>query len=474
MGRYDAVIIGSGPNGLAAAITLARRGCKVLILEASKEPGGGMRSGEVTLPGYTHDICSAVHPLAPVSEFFQSLPLDEYGLEWINPDLVLSHPFDDGTAGLLYRSAEQTANTLDEDRENYLNLLLPFFKQMPDIPDNILQPLKLPLHFHKMIDFGRLGIQPLTRFLDHRFNGMKAKAFFSAMAAHSILDLDKWTTAAYALLFPLIGHYSGWPFPKGGAGRLTNAILSYMHNFDIEIITDFQVNKLADIPSARAIVFDVTPRQLLAIAGEHVPYLYRKQLEKFRYGPGVFKIDWALREAIPFKNSESRKAVTIHIGGSADEITRSEKETWRGRHTKNPFVILVQHTAADPSRAPENRHTGWAYCHVPNGSTFDCTMNIERQVERFAPGFREIILKRHSMNTKDYEHYNANYIGGDINGGVQDIRQLITRPVVKWNPYRTGAKGIYLCSSSTPPGGGVHGMCGYNAAQTIIRDFFRF
>lgn len=469
MGIYDAVIVGSGPNGLAAAITLACKGYKILILEAASKPGGGLRSDELTFPGYIHDVCSAIHPLAKASEFFQSLPLEEFGLEWINPEIALAHPFDDGTAGFLYQSVENTANTLDKDREKYISLIQPMLKDMPDILTDILRPIRFPAHPWKMLEFGKKALLPSTKLIEH-FRDIKARAFFSGMAAHSIMDLNSWSTSAYALLFPLLGHYSGWPFPKGGAQQLANAMLGYMNELGIEVITDFKVNTISDIPSARTIIFDVTPRQLLNIAGDRLPSLYRKQLESFRYGPGVFKIDWALKEAIPFKNEQCRNTVTFHIGGTAEEIIHSEKETAQGRHPKNPFVILVQHTVADPSRAPKGRHTGWAYCHVPNGSTLDCTEKIERQIERFAPGFRDIILKRHVMNTHDYECYNANYVGGDINGGIQDIRQLLTRPAIRWNPYRTGARGIYLCSSSTPPGGGVHGMCGFNAAQSILKN----
>lgn len=469
MGIYDAVVVGSGPNGLAAAITLACKGCKILVFEASSKPGGGLRSDELTLPGYIHDVCSAVHPLAKASDFFQSLPLEKYGLEWINPEISVAHPFDDGTAGFLYRSVEKTANTLEEDRERYISLIQPFLKDTPKILTDILRPIRFPAYPWKMLEFGKQALLPATGLIN-QFRGMKARAFFSGMAAHSIMDLNKWSTSAYALLFPLLGHFSGWPFPKGGAQQLANAMLAYMNDLDIEIITDFKVNSLDDIPSARAVFFDVTPKQLLHIAGEHLPALYRRQLEHFRYGPGVFKIDWALNEPVPFKNEQCRKTATFHIGGTAAEIIESEKDVAADRHPKNPFVIFAQHTVADPTRAPEGRHTGWAYCHVPNGSTVDCTDKIERQMERFAPGFRDIITERHVMNTRDYQQYNANYVGGDINGGMQDIRQLLTRPTIRWNPYKTGTKGIYLCSSSTPPGGGVHGMCGFNAAQSVLKE----
>jgi phytoene dehydrogenase-like protein len=466
---YDAVIVGSGPNGLAAAILLQQNGLSVLLLEGKSEIGGGLRTAELTLPGYQHDICSAIHPLAVASPFFETLPLAQHGLEYLYPEIAAAHPFDDGTAAILERSVEKTAQLLGADEQAYLKLLKPVVENWPLIATDVLAPLHFPKHPLAMAQFGLDALTSAT-FLKKRFKTQVAKGLFGGMAAHSIQPLSNLATSAIALVLMSQGHLKGWPVPKGGSKQIAGALASYFTSLGGKIETDFYVKSLDQLPSAHAVLFDITPKQLLKIAGHKFSSLYRWQLERYRYGMGVFKVDWALDAPIPFKNERVKQAGTVHIGNTFEEIASGEQQIWQGKHPEKPYVLLAQQSQFDPSRAPEGKHTAWAYCHVPNGSEKDMTNIIEQQVERFAPGFRDIILAKHTFNTIQLEEYNPNYIGGDINGGVIDIGQLFTRPALRWSPYKTSAKGLYICSSSTPPGGGVHGMCGYHAAKKALSD----
>jgi phytoene dehydrogenase-like protein len=469
MADYDAIIVGSGPNGLAAGITLARQGWRVLLLEAKATVGGGMRTAELTLPGFHHDICSAIHPLGMGSPFFKTLDLAEYGLEWIQPELPLAHPFDDGTAVALHQSLEETAAQLGDDGSTYRRLFAPLVADWDKIAREFLGPLSLPRHPLAMAKFGLRAVWPTTTFAKTLFRTERARALFAGLAAHAIMPLEWPLTAAFGLMLGTLGHKVGWPLPQGGSQSIADALAAYLTDLGGEIVTNHEVKSLAELPPARAVLLDVTPRQLLAIAGEALPPSYRRQLENYRYGPGVFKLDWALSEPIPWRAAACRRAGTVHLGPTLDEMALSERVIWQGKVAERPYTLVTQQSLFDDSRAPVGQHTGWAYCHVPNGSTVDMTAAIEAQIERFAPGFRDTILARHTMSTHDFQQYNPNYIGGDINGGVQNWRQLFTRPVPRLNPYTTPLPNVFLCSSATPPGGGVHGMCGYHAAQTVLR-----
>ncbi|MFS2185338.1 phytoene desaturase family protein [Mucilaginibacter sp. Mucisp84] len=468
---YDAVIVGSGPNGLAAAILLQQNGLSVLLLEGKSTIGGGLRTEELTLPGYKHDVCSAIHPLAIGSPFFETLPLHEHGLEYIYPTISAAHPFDNGTAAVLKKSIIETANLLGADRDTYIKLMAPLVTSWPGLAPDVLGPLTFPKH---PVDLAAFGLAALTsvNYLAKRFRTEEAKGLLAGMAAHSILPLTNLTTSAIALVLMVNGHLKGWPVPKGGSVKIAEALASYFTSIGGRIETNTYINNFDQLPSAKTILFDVTPKQLLQIVGHKFSSLYKWQLERYRYGMGVFKVDWALDDVIPFKAGEARQAGTVHIGGTLKEIAACEQQIWGGLHPEKPFVLLAQQSLFDNTRAPRGKHTAWAYCHVPNGSNKDMTDIIEKQVERFAPGFRERIIGRHTFNTGQLENYNPNYIGGDINGGVIDIGQLFTRPVLRRSPYRTSAKGIYICSSSTPPGGGVHGMCGYHSAKRALKDVF--
>lgn len=469
--QYDAVVVGSGPNGLSAAILLQQQGLSVLILEAKDTIGGGMRSAELTLPGFNHDICSAIHPLAAGSPFFTKLPLDKHGLEYIYPTLAAAHPFDDGTASVLRGSVHDTAEALGGDSAAYVKLLSPLVKTWPDIAADVLAPLHFPKYPLDMAAFGLNALQSATS-LARLFRTREARGLWGGMAAHSLQPLTNLATSAFALVLLATGHTKGWPIPKGGSSAIGNSLASYFTSLGGVIHTGVHVRSMHDIPAAKAVLFDLTPKQILDIAASRFSRFYAWQLSRYRYGMGVFKVDWALDGPIPFTSADTRQAGTVHLGNTLEEIAVSEKLTSQGIHVEKPFVLLAQQSLFDTSRAPAGKHTAWAYCHVPNGSTVDRTEAIENQVERFAPGFKDLILARHTMNTAEIEVYNPNYIGGDINGGVIDLGQLFTRPVLKSSPYRTSAKGIYICSSSTPPGGGVHGMCGYHAAKQVLRDVF--
>ncbi len=467
--EFDAVIVGAGPNGLAAAIVLARAGCSVLVIEAAEAIGGGACSAELTLPGFVHDICSAIHPLGAGSPLFRAFPLDRFGLEWIQPSAPLAHPLDDGTAVLLERSVDATATGLGPDAAAYRRLMSPLVADAERILRFILGPFRIPRHPLTLARFGLKALRSAAGLASEQFAGERARALFAGLAAHSMLPLERSPSAAVGLVLAMLGHTAGWPLPRGGSQRIADALVGYLRSLGGEVVTGRPVRALDELPPARAVLFDLTPRQVLAIAGQRFPAGYRRQLERYRYGPGVFKVDWALAGPIPWRAPECQRAATVHLGGTLAEIAASEREIALGRHPERPFVILAQPSLFDPSRAPEGKHTAWAYCHVPNGSRVDMTERIEAQVERFAPGFRDVILARSVMGPADLERYNPNYVGGDINGGLQDLRQLFTRPAPRLNPYTTPDPHLYICSASTPPGGGVHGMCGYWAARAALR-----
>lgn len=473
--QYDAVVIGSGPNGLAAAITLARAGHSVIVYEAKETIGGGARSMELTLPGFVHDVCSAIHPLGMASAFFRTLPLERYGLEWIQPPAPLAHPLDDGTAVMLERSIEETASGLGRDASAYRRLMKPLAAHWDVIADAFLGPLRIaPLirHPFTLAHFGLSAIQSACGLTEHTFRETRARAMLGGISAHWMLPLEQMPSAAPALVLGVLGHTVGWPIPKGGSQHIAEAMAAYLQALGGEIVTGTEIKSLEMLPASRVVLCDVTPRQLLGIAGTRLPTGYQRRLQRYRYGPGVFKLDLALDGPIPWAAAECSRAGTVHVGGTLAEIAAGEAAVWRGEHPERPFVLLAQQSLFDSTRAPAGKHTAWAYCHVPSGSSFDMTERIEGQVERFAPGFRDRILARHSFTAAQLHDYNANYIGGDINGGVQDLRQLFTRPTLQVNPYATPVEGLYLCSSSTPPGGAVHGLCGYFAAQTAIKKMF--
>lgn len=469
--EYDAIVVGSGPNGLAAAIALQQEGLSVLIIEGKDTIGGGMRTAELTLPGYRSDICSAVHPMGAGSPFFQQLPLEKFGLEYIDPPILAAHPLDNGTAPVLKHSLAETAELLGADKETYADLLGQIVALWPGIAPDILGPLHFPKKPFDMARFGLKALQSATT-IAKKFKTTEAKALFAGMAAHSMLPLDAATTAAVGLVLSVNGHLKGWPVVKGGSQNLANALAAYFTSLGGKIQTGWMVKSLKELPSAKAILFDTSPKQLLEIAGEVLPQSYHRQLQKFRYGMGVFKVDWALDGPVPFTAPECLEAGTVHIGGTIEEIARSEQETSERKLTDKPFVLVAQQSLFDATRVPEGKQTVWAYCHVPNGFMADRTDAIENQIERFAPGFKDRIIARHTYNAAQMQDYNPNYIGGDINGGMLDLRQLFTRPTMRVSPYTTPAKDIYLCSASTPPGGGVHGMCGYYAAKKVLKDHF--
>jgi len=468
---YDAIVVGSGPNGLAAAIAMQQAGISVLLIEGKEVIGGGLRTAELTLPGFQHDICSAVHPMALASPFFASLPLHNHGLTYIDPTIPAAHPFDDGSAAVLYRSIVDTADSLGIDKQVYLDLIEPIVSDWQKLVGNLLSPLRFPKYPIPLLKFGINALQS-ARMISKSFATEKAKGLWGGMAAHSIQPLSNLTTAAIGMVLSAVGHIHGWPIPKGGSQSIAYALESYFISLGGVVQTGNMINSLNQLPSSKVVLLDVTPKQLQQIAGDDLSRFYNWQLNNYRYGMGVFKIDWALSEPVPFTAAEVRKAGTVHLGNTFHEIEQSEKLSASGKIAQKPFVLMAQPSIFDRTRAPEGKHTAWAYCHVPSGSTTDMTNIIERQVERFAPGFIDTIIGKHTMNTHEIQAYNPNYIGGDINGGILDIRQLYTRPALRISPYRTSKKGLYLCSSSTPPGGGVHGMCGYHAAKQALSDMF--
>lgn len=470
--EYDAVVVGAGPNGLSAAVELARAGLSVLVLEAEDQIGGGARSAELTEPGFIHDICSAIHPMAVVSPFLRELPLAQWGLEWSYPELTLAHPLEDGSAAVLTPSVEETAWGLGDDGAAYERLLGPLVRNADTLFEEILRPLRVPRHPLLMARFGLQAVRSAESVVRKRFDGEKARALFAGAAAHSFVPLDFAGSASFGLALLLAGHAVGWPCARGGSQRIADALAGYLRHLGGEIRTGHRVRSMADIPSSRAVLFDLTPRQVVEIAGDELPSRYRRRLSRFRYGPGVFKIDWALDGPIPWAAESCRLAGTVHVGGPYESVAASEAAAWRGEHPERPFVLVAQQSGFDPTRAPEGRHTGWAYCHVPHGSDVDMTEAVERQVERFAPGFRDRVVARHTMTAVEIEARNANMIGGDIGGGANTLWQFLSRPVLRLDPYTTPNDRLFFCSSSTPPGGGVHGMCGSNAARSALRRVF--
>ncbi len=471
--EYDAVVVGAGPNGLAAAITLAQAGRSVLLLEANATVGGGARSAALTLPGFVHDLGSAVHPLCLASPFLRALPLARYGLEWVHPALPAAHPLDDGAAVVLRRSLADTAHALGADAAPYRRLMQPLLDEWQALVEETLQPLwHVPRHPLLLARFGLQAIRSARGLAEAWFAGEPARALFAGMAAHAILPLEQMGTAAFGLTLALLGHAVGWPVPRGGAQCVADAMVAYLRALGGHVETDTPVQDLRELPPARAVLLDLTPRQLLHLAGDRLPSSSRRRLERFRYGWGVFKVDYALDGPIPWTADVCTSAGTVHLGGSLGEIAAAERAVGQGHHPERPYVLLAQPTLFDDTRAPEGRHTAWAYCHVPQGSAVDMAPRIEAQIERFAPGFRDRILARHAAAPADLERSNANLVGGTINGGAMDLGQLLARPVHGPAPYRTPLPGVYLCSSSTPPGGGVHGMCGHLAARTALRDLF--
>jgi phytoene dehydrogenase-like protein len=469
----EAVVIGSGPNGLAAAIALARAGVSVLVVEAEDEPGGGTRSRELTLPGFVHDVCSAVHPTGILSPFFRELPLEAHGLVWRLPRASVAHPLDDGPAVMLVRSLERTCEGLGRDGRAWRRLVGPFLDDPHALLADAMAPLRVPTHPLLFLRFGLRAAFSANRLARLWFREERARALLAGCAAHSVLPLTQPLTAAMGVLFALIGHVVDWPVAEGGSQAIWRALVSYLRSLGGRIETGRRIERLAELDGARIVLFDTSPDQLARIAGDALPAGYRRRLGRYRYGPGVFKLDWALDGPIPWRDPACREASTVHVGGGLEEICASERDMYRGRHAERPFLILCQQSEIDPTRAPAGRHTGYAYCHVPHGSTVDRTDAIERQVERFAPGFRDRILARHAMSSADFERYNPNYRGGAITGGVADALQLWNRPVTRLDPYATPNPRLFICSAATPPGGGVHGQCGYWAARSALRRLGR-
>lgn len=467
----DAIIVGSGPNGLAAAIRLAQSGWRVVVVEAEDTPGGGVRSAEVTRPGFVHDICSAVYPFVVCSPFLSTLPLHDHGLQWVFSPAVLAHPFDGGFAAMLYPSIDETAAGLGEDGAAYRRLIGPLVPRWQDLFRGTLQPPRLPRHPFLMAGFGLHALRSARSLARSLFKTEKARGFFAGLAGHSILPLEKMSSSAIAIMLAVAAHAKGWPVARGGSQQLTAALISYLKSLGGQVVTGCPVDSLQQLPPARAVLLDVTPRGLLRMAADDPAFAsarsYRRRLENFRYGAGVFKIDWALRCPVPWKAEECKLAATVHLGGTLDEICESERQPAEGRAPQHPFILFAQPSLFDPTRAPQGSHTAWGYCHVPNGFAGDMVPAIEQQVERFAPGFRDCILARSVMGPADLERHNRNLVGGDIGGGALDLDQLIFRPSAHF--YKTPAQGIYLCSSSTPPAPGVHGMCGFWAAETALR-----
>jgi phytoene dehydrogenase-like protein len=470
---YDAVIVGSGPNGLAAAVVLSEAGRSVLVLEAKPTIGGGCRTEEATLPGYLHDICAAIHPMSLVSPLFKRLPLKDHGLRWAHAPIPLAHPFDDGSAAVLHRSLKATGATLGNDGDAWTELMSPFLVNADALFAELLRPIRLPHHPFMLARFGAMGLRSCSSLVRGHFREAKAKALFAGCAAHSFLLLDAAASASFGLVLALVGHATDWPCAQGGSQMIVDSLASYLRSLGGVIHVNHEVRGMNDIPASRAVLFDLAPSAVAKIAHDSLPSKYVRQLRAYRQGPGVFKLDWALSAPIPWIAQDCRRAATVHVGGTFEEISASEVDAVNGRVSGRPFVLVAQQSVFDRSRAPEGRHTGWAYCHVPHGSTSDMTERIEKQIERFAPGFKDVILARRPMFPADIEAHNSNMIGGDIGGGANDLAQFFFRPTMRWDPYSTPNPRLFICSSSTPPGGGVHGMCGYWGAQSALKNALR-
>jgi phytoene dehydrogenase-like protein len=468
--RYDAVVVGAGPNGLAAAVCLARAGLSVLVREARARPGGGASTAELTLPGFHHDVCSSVHPLGVGSPFFRTLPLHEFGLEWAHPDTPLAHPLGEGVVATLERDLTATAASLGEDGEAWVELFRPFVTRADDLMEDVLAPLRVPPHPLLMARFGLKGLRSAAGLARSLFRGDRARALFAGCATHSLAPLADSPTASFGLVLCVAGHAFGWPFARGGSQSITDALVSYLESLGGRVECSAPVRSLDELPPARAVLLDLTPRQVLEIAGARLPGHYRRALERYRYGPGVFKIDWALDGPIPWRDEACRRAGTLHLGGTLEDLESAERAPWEGRISGRTFILTAQPSVFDPTRAPPGKHTAWAYVHVPNDSPHDMTREIEDEVERHAPGFRDLVLARATTTARELGQLDPNFVGGDIAGGAMTLRQLFFRPVARPSPYRTPLEGLYLCSCATPPGGAVHGMCGYWAAEAALAD----
>jgi phytoene dehydrogenase-like protein len=465
---YDAVVVGAGPNGLAAAIELARAGRSTLVVEASATPGGGCRSAELTQPGFVHDHCAAVHPLGVASPFFRTLPLERHGLVWVEPPTPLAHVLTDGDTVTLERTVEATAAQLGPDADAYTELMAPLLARFDALLPMLLGPLRVPAHPLLLARFGLKALQSMKGLAARRFTREPAPALLAGIAAHAMVPLDRAATASFALVLALAGHAVGWPIARGGSQAIIDALVGCLRELGGELECGRPVARLSELPRARAYVLDLSARHLLTLAGDRLPASYQQRVAAFRYGPGVYKLDWALRAPIPWHDPACTRAGTVHLSGTLGEVGGAIEAVHAGEIAPRPFVLLAQPSLFDPTRAPAGMHTAWAYCHVPNGSTLDATAAIEAHIERFAPGFGATILARSTRNAVEMERYNPSYVGGDINGGAADLRQLFTRPVARLDPYSTPAPDVFLCSSSTPPGGGVHGMCGHWCARSML------
>lgn len=468
MSTPDAVVVGSGPNGLAAALTLARAGLAVHVYEGSDIPGGGCRTEELTLPGYLHDVCSAVHPLFVQSPFFQEISLEARGVKLCSPKVAFAHPIEGGRAGAVVGSVEDTASGLGADASTYRRVFGPLVDDLPRVLPALLAPMRSPpAHPLAAARFAFGGIPP-ARMLARRFRTEEARGILAGAAAHAMLPLSQPLTASYGLLFTMMANASGWPVVEGGSRRVIDAMVSMLESLGGVVQTGRWVRSLKELAEHDLVMLDVSPRQALELAGGRFPARYARSLRRYRYGPGVCKVDWALDGPVPWEAPACRQAGTVHVGGTFEEVAFSESEVAAGRHPEHPFCIVAQPSVIDHTRAPAGHATLWAYCHVPSGSTLDMTERIESQIERFAPGFRDRVVARVTRTAAEVEQHNPNYVGGDVSGGLATLRQTLFRPTVSWNNYRTPMEGVYLCSASTPPGGGVHGMCGYNAARSAL------
>jgi len=469
---YDCVVIGSGPNGLAAAIEIARAGRSVIVIEGHKTPGGGMRSEELTLPGYVHDVCSAVHPMSVASPFMKDIGprLAGFGLDFVHPDVALAHPLDDGRAAAMHRSLEQTMEGLGRDAGAYRRLFAPLLRDADKLFGQLLGPPALPKHPLAVAGFGIRALPSAMSLARGWFSTEAARALFAGNAAHSVLPLDRPLTSAVGLMLMLAGHAAGWPVAKGGSGSITRAMIKYLESLGGEVVCGWRIRSLDELPQHRSVIFDTGPAAMAEIAADRLPLNFRKRLKRFRYGPGVCKVDYALSEAVPWTADVCRRAGTVHVGGSLDELVKAEVAPWQGRHSEKPYVLVAQQSVCDPGRAPEGKHTLWAYSHVPNGSSVDASEAIDNQIERFAPGFRDCVIGRVVRTADQYASYNPNLVGGDVTGGANDWTQILTRPVVRWRPHTTPNRRLFLCSASTPPGAGVHGMGGYWAAKAALEN----
>jgi phytoene dehydrogenase-like protein len=468
MTSYDAAVVGSGPNGLCAAITLAQTGRSVVVIEAADTIGGGARTQTLTEPDFLHDVCSAIHPMGISSPFMATLELAAHGLEWIHPLAPLAHPLDNHPAAMLERDLDATAATLGSDGERWVRWMQPWLGRWDGLVKDVLAPLGLPAHPIWMAEFGLSAFRAATALANGRFKNDPARALFAGLAGHSVMPLDMSPSSAIGIMLGIAGHAVGWPMPKGGSGALSAALASKLKSLGGVIQTGNHIHDLAQVPTTGPILFETAPARLADIADEALPLKFRAKLQQYRHGPGVFKLDYALSEPIPWTDKAVRRAGTVHLGGTIAEIAASERACWDGEHSKAPFVLLAQQSLFDPTRAPNGQHTAWAYCHTPSGSTVDMTDAIEGQIERFAPGFKDTVIAKHTMHSLDFEAMNPNYIGGDVNGGMPTLDQLFTRPTAR--TYRTPNPRLYLCSAATPPGGGIHGMCGHHAALAVLAD----